>query len=507
MKIDGLRLAGIRCFEDTGWIKFSPRCNIFVGQNNAGKSTLLRGILAWQGFAFDENEASGDIRSDAVDVVNEMDVREVRPNISARFDRGQGPTYTLLRHLRGNRHPPRIGMTDIAIGDSHGHFQNARPNHQLVPFIARRKAVQFNETVNLGTMSSITGTFGNLYSRIDLIAASGHPANAAFQQAVREIVGLDITTRPSANGKEAGFYFDRERFVTLERMGDGVSEMVALIVEMCLERGKVFVLEEPETNLHPRGLKALLNMVRQSSGHNQFIIATHSNIVVRELAVDNETKVFQVARASEERNAPSNVREVPRTPVAHMELLRELGYEFADFDLHDGWLFLEEASAESVIRSVLIPLFAPELRGKLRTFSAGGVTNVEPSISEFKRLITFIHLEPVYRERLWVRVDGDDIGIKTIAHLKKSFDHLDENSAAAFKEANFEKYYPIRFQEHANAALTHTDKAARKAAKADLLQKVLDWSKENEADARKEWSESAKEQIELLWEIRSALVT
>jgi predicted ATPase len=503
MKIEGLRLAGIRCFEDSGWLDFSPRCNIFVGQNNAGKSTLLRGIMAWQGFPLHENDLSGDLRVGAPSITYEMAVRAVPANIGVRHDHGQGPDYLLVRHLRGNREP-RTGWADVLVGDGAGHFDNVRPRHQIVPFVARRKAAEFNETVSLAAISQISGTFANLYSRIDLIAAAGHPSNAQFQQAVKDIIGLDITTRPSHNGKEAGFYFDRERFVTLQRMGDGVSEMVALIVEMCLEEDKVFILEEPETNLHPKGLKALLAMVRQSSAHNQFIIATHSNIVVRELATDETTKVFQVSKTGEERNAPSTVREVPRTPVAHMDLLRELGYEFADFDLHDGWLFLEESSAESVIRSVLIPLFAPELRGRLRTFSAGGVTNVEPSVAEFKRLITFVHLEPVYRGRLWVRVDGDKKGEEAIANLLKTFDHLDAQSAATFKEQDFEMYYPARFREKAKAALALSDKAKRNA-KAELLQEVLDWSRDNDAEARDEWAESANEQMELLKQIGRTL--
>jgi predicted ATPase len=503
MKIEGLRLAGIRCFEDTGWIDLSHKCNIFVGQNNAGKSTLLRGVTVWQGFPFDEAEQSGDFRAGAPRITYEMAVSEVPANISPRQDQGRASSYLLVRHVRGER-APREGWRDIPVGDPHGHFHNERPQHQIVPFVARRKAAHFSEGVSLGAINQISGTFANLYARIDLIAAAGHPSNAQFQRAVKDIVGLDITTRPSPNGKEAGVYFDKERFVTLQRMGDGVSEMVALIVEMCLEEGKVFVLEEPETNLHPKGLKALLSMVRQSSAHNQFIIATHSNIVVRELATDETTKVFQVSKTGEERTSPSTVRAVPRTPVAHMDLLRELGYEFADFDLHDGWLFLEESSAESVIRSVLVPLFTPELRGRLRTFSAGGVTNIEPSVAEFKRLITFVHLEPVYRGRLWIRVDGDESGEEAIANLLKTFDHLDVQSAATFNERNFEKYYPARFQTKVDAALVLSDKAKRNA-KAELLQEVLDWSRDNSAEARTEWSESAKEQIELLKQIARTL--
>jgi predicted ATPase len=503
MKVDDLRLVGIRCFEDTGWISLSGKTNIFVGQNNAGKSTLLRGILAWQGFPFNEDDRTGDLRAGAPNVYFEMAVSEVPADLNKRHGSPNQSSYALFRILRGSR-DARPDLLEFNVHDTHGHFLNVRPDHQIVPFVARRKAAQFAEGITLSASNQISGTFANLYARIDLVAASGHPSNAEFQRAVKDIVGLDITTRPSTNGKEAGFYFDNDRFVTLQSMGDGVSEMVALIVEMCLEEGKVFIIEEPETNLHPKGLKALLSMVRQSSEHNQFIIATHSNVVVRELATDDSTKVFQVSKTAEERNAPSTVREVPRTPVAHMDLLRELGYEFADFDLHDGWLFLEESSAESVIRSILIPLFVPEVRGRLRTFSAGGVTNVEPSVAEFMRLITFVHLQPVYRGRLWVRVDGDEKGEEAIARLLQTFDHLDSQTAAAFKERDFERCYPARFAERAEAALALSGKAKRDA-KASLLNDVLNWSNDNEADARDEWAQSASEQVELLKQIGQKL--
>jgi predicted ATPase len=99
----------------------------------------------------------------------------------------------------------------------------------------------------------VSGTFVNLYARIDLLATWGHPQHDKFRETVERIVGLKITMKASPNGKVAGFYFDSTTFVTLDRMGDGISEMVALIVELCLEEQKIFVLEEPETNLHPSG--------------------------------------------------------------------------------------------------------------------------------------------------------------------------------------------------------------------------------------------------------------
>jgi hypothetical protein len=323
-------------------------------------------------------------------------------------------------------------------------------------------------------------------------------------EAVKDIIGLPITTKASGSGKEAGFYFDENTFVTLERMGDGVSEMVALIVELCLEKNKVFVLEEPETNLHPRGLKSLLKMIRESSENNQFFISTHSNVVVRELGSE-AGKVFRVFCDSDGHTGPHRVEEVERTSAAHMELLRELGYDFTDFELHSGWLFLEESSAETIIQEILVPVFASRLRGRLRTYSAGGATNLEPSVYEFQRLVVLIHLQPVYKDRLWIRADGDEAGAKAVEKIRNAFPHLSEESLSTFSEAQFEFYYPPIFQEEVKEVLAITDNQSKRKRKSALLQKVLDWTKANGDAAHAAWEVSAKELIELLQSIETRL--
>ncbi len=502
MHIQSIRLVGIRCFEDTRHIALSSRCNIFVGQNNTGKSTLLRGVLVAQGFPF----GGADVRQTSTSSFAEMFVTGISP--TAQLNQRPGGSWEnlqVVRLLKGNGpeapgHFPQVGVSDPGI------FPASHPNNTLVPFLARRKAPQFDHNVTLGHQQQLSGTFSNLYSRIDLVATAGHPRHTEFQNAVREIVGLPITTRASTAGKEAGFYLDDNDFVTLDRMGDGVTEMVALIVELCLARNKIFVLEEPETNLHPKGLKALLSMVRASSTDNQFIIATHSNIVVRELAFDAATKVFRVYRDDQDPRSPSGVEEVPKTPAAHTAVLRELGYEFTDLGLHDGWLFLEESSAERIIRDILIPKFAPALEGRLRTYSAGGASNVEPSIAEFQRLVTFIHLQPAYEGRLWVRVDDDAPGRAAVSALRTKFPYLTDQTCATFGRPAFEHYYPSHFAARIEDVLNITDKRARRVAKVQLLDEVVAWTKTKGQAATDAWETSAAEPIAVLRAIQNVIV-
>jgi hypothetical protein len=497
MRIKNFRLVGIRCFTDTHHIDLSPRCNIFVGQNNVGKSTILKALIAFQGFPF----APTDIRPGSISSYHELVADGFASGETMIGTNPPPPVIRAVRHLGGNVVNYGDGIHTTV---SHNQFFSSnRPSHVMVPFLARRKAPQFDHNIASGVQASVGGTFANLYSRIDLVATAGHPRHEQFQHAVRRIIGLPITTKATPQGKEAGFYLDDDNFASLDRIGDGITEMVALIVEMCLERNKVFVIEEPETNLHPSGLKALLEMTRSSSEQNQFIISTHSNIVVRELGFDEATKVFRVWRDGDDYREPSSVREVPRTPPAHIALLRELGYEFGDLGLHAGWLFLEESSAETLINKILIPVFAPKLMGRLRTFAAGGAGNVEPSVAEFQRLITFVHLEPAYEGRLWIRADGDAAGRAAVAAIRKKFGYLTDETCRCFTKPHFELYYPSFFDDRVSTVLQTQDKAARRAQKEQLLLDVLQWTSEN--GTAESWEKSASEPIEALLAIEKVI--
>ena len=66
-------------------------------------------------------------------------------------------------------------------------------------------------------------------------------------------------------------------------MGDGVPNVVGLLADLALTKGKMFLIEEPENDLHPSALKALLELVEDGATHNQIVVSTHSNIVARHL--------------------------------------------------------------------------------------------------------------------------------------------------------------------------------------------------------------------------------
>ncbi len=120
-------------------------------------------------------------------------------------------------------------------------------------------------------------------------------------------------------------------------------------------------------------------------------------------------------------------------------------------------------------------------------------------------LITFVHLQPAYEGRIWVRADGDDAGTKVINRMRETFPNMDECALSAFAKSQFEYYYPEQFQSKVEETLAVNDKNEKRKAKAALLNEVLDWTTDNKEDAKQAWNVSAGEVIEFLRKISKDL--
>jgi hypothetical protein len=203
---------------------------------------------------------------------------------------------------------------------------------------------------------------------------------------------------------------------------------------------------------------------------------------------------------------PASTVHLLATTEERLAALRDLGYALSDFDLWDGWLILEESSAERIIRDYLIPNFAPKL-SRVRTLACNGSSTVEPTFADFHRLFLFAHLEDVYRDAAWVRIDGDSEGRRIVGELQKKYAGWSPDRFACFSEPQFEKYYPVHFSSDVEGALAVQDKQELRTAKRELLGRVVEWLDADPTRAREALSESAREVIDDLCKIERQLVS
>jgi predicted ATPase len=503
MKIDRLNLINIRGYKDIK-LSLSPSINLIVGENNSGKTTLLKTLLYLQ-------DSSSIISSD-IRIGEEKGTFEI-------FFTGQGgekhfiPPF--LEKVQTSNDGLRVtftrGRAEIEVN---GILQNPSVNciykeedrNFIYPFLSKRKVTTFNEDIRSEYARSVSGNFQNLFAKVDRITTDRLPAKALYMKACTEILGFYLSAYQSSNGKKAVHIVSNYENIPLEAMGEGVANVLGLILDLCIStEPKLFLIEELENDIHPKALKKLLGLILEYSKTHQFIITTHSNIVLKILGANQDNKIFNVEMKFDNEIPTSSISEVDNSPVARRAILEDLGYELLDFDVCDTWLILEESSAEVIIREFLIPKFAPLLKERLRTCSAGGVDKVRARFDALHSLCLFLHLQDSFKDRIWVLVDGGNTEQEIIDDLQDRYKSWSKDHFCQLQEHDFEKYYPNQFQEEVMKVLSIPSRDKKREEKRKLLREVKDWYTENPEPAKAAFSQSAIEVINILQSIQEAV--
>ena len=510
MYISKLAVTNIRSFEQLT-IDFSPTVTVIVGENNSGKSTILQSLMILQsppfgGEAVRIGVPTGEICVELSAISADMFHASLRGHLMPHLS--SDLKCTVVSGLTSN---PQSTSMVLRIGDngpfSFSHFSNEQPNNLLVPFLSTRRSVGYSEQIHGGVAYAVNSGFQYLPAKIDACFTS-RELHDPYLEACNEVIGASITSWTSQNGKMAGLEVDaRQRlYIPLSNMGAGVSHSVALIIELLLAENKVFLIEELENDLHPRALRTLMRLIERSIARgNQFIVSTHSNVVARHLGGRDDAKIYQVDRKPSEHVPLSTVSLVAGDPSARLKLIESLGYDLLDYDLNTGWLICEESSAERLIREFLIPWFVPELIGTVRTVAAKGAHDLEARFTDLHRLFVFVHLQPLYRRRAWVIADGDAAGQGAVETLRRQFTDWPPDHFHALGQEAFEYYYPAEFSERVNQVLAIPDKQLRRRGKAELIEAVVQWLREDSARGRAALKASAVEVLQQLFRIRDAL--
>lgn len=506
MRVRSFRVLNFRSFQDSGQISLAP-VNVLIGANNAGKSSLLRALhLLQQGgqmVAADVRVGTTDyqieIELDDVIRVPKWVAQDVAANVSHRIK-------VLTPDRKSMSYQWVVNTNGYAMSGSDYSLSNIEPHHFIVPYFSRRKTSGYSEDVREQAAMTMSIDMSNLAAKLTRIGNPYFPNHSQYAQSCLDILGFVVTSIPSSNGQRPGVYLPTREAIDIDFMGEGVPNIVQLLVNLAVSEGKLFLMEEPENDIHPQALRSLLDLIVASSKKNQFVISTHSNIVVSHLCGAGNGKLFKITSEKGALPPLSTVVEVEASQAARLQTLTDLGYSFADLGLWSGYLILEESSAEYIIRTYLVPLFAPAL-SRIRTISAAGVGNVEPTFSELNRLTLFLHMEPAYKNKTWVVVDGDDAGKTVIEKLSSKYHNWLPGSFDFFSEPHFERYYPACFRKEVDEVLAVTAVDMRRAQKAALLQKVIRWLDEDSARARDALATSARDVIQHLQRIEKALAS
>ena len=363
------KIRNFRSIREVGPIRLGD-ITLFVGPNNSGKSSVLQSVLLLQqGFSTGSRQVRlGERKAKIVLRLRELDRLS---SWGSSWDSPNSGQATIALDVNGN--VELKVKTDVDGIRALDPLPSREPDHLIVPFLSRRRPENFNEDVREENANGVHPDMRYLAAKLTRVAQPAHPRHAVYADACKRILGVVVTAVPSSNGQMPGVFVGPSDRIPLADMGAGAAQIVALLADLALSEGKVFAIEEPENDLHPAALRALLDLIVASSEQNQFLVSTHSSVVLRHLGSLPSSKIHHVQADLHGGWPPvTTIKEVPPEPAARSEILSDLGYELRDFEFYDGWLFLEESSAESIIRDHLIPWFLPNLAGRLRTVSTWG---------------------------------------------------------------------------------------------------------------------------------------
>ncbi|AGZ46712.1 ATP-dependent nuclease [Actinoplanes friuliensis] len=483
-----------RSIEHSGDIKLGP-ITVLVGRNNSGKSSLIRAMyLLQQSAPF----ADSDIRhgSAVMHLVLQL-VGKPRLNLASGEEvphqYGDGKialsmTNTgLSKFVAEDDDENTIGLSLAS---------SAEPNNLIFPVLSGRRPHTLQQQVNRVNATTVGHQDSYVFSKIAELLANDLPESRRFRDICKRALGLNFgVINTSNNNQTLGVKITRYQEILIEAMGAGLAAALNLIASLSTATGQLFLIEEPENDLHPAALKVLLREIINSSDTNQFVISTHSNIVLSALGSIPDTSVVEVT--SDDGAIPTSSYTAITDAESRLRVLRDLGYELSDFGLGQGWLIFEESTAELLIRNWFIPVFAPSL-AILRTVAASGVSRIRPMFRDIQEMFLFAHLEKIYKGRVWVIADGDEAGREATDQLKKSYKTWDPSHFANWDKDNFEFYYPSDFAEDVSRVLAIGDGVKKKAAKGKLVEKVWAWIRADEARARTAFESSAAPVIDTL---------
>ena len=504
MKITAIKIENIKSFQNLPKTNVSENINIFIGPNNAGKTTILKSLFLMQNDSFNADDITKGHSSGNVYIYYDGEhlnfiVRDIFDEVVEKYKVNIDRAGSIKRYLL---------TADSAWGGREiNRVPEMEPDNLIYPYLSRRKGVSYSSPLNEANTNIVTGDLTGLYLKIDRLISEFPEDNEKFHQACKDVLGFRVHSKTIKGVKVSSYYIDRNTSIPIDAMGEGVANILGLIVQLCyVDDDRIFLIEEIENDIHPKALKSLLKLIAEKAQTNQFFISTHSNIVMKYLGAEPDSKIFNVTNdlndVAKKNLLLSQVKEIANSSDERRQVLEDLGYEFFDFDLWEYWLFLEESSAEILIRDYFINWFTEIPLNKIRTFAAGGIEKLKSRFEDFNKLFVFLHLQPTYKNKVWVLIDDGKREKEIIADFNKAYVN-DKNGWSAenfrqFDKHDFEEYYPAQFQDKVKVTLAIANSEEKRKAKKALLDDVKAWIKEDENRARKAFEVTAVNVIEHL---------
>ncbi len=307
-----LKEIGIKNYRSMGpdgiELKELSDINVLIGQNNIGKSNILR-LLDHYG-----SIKSGSAQNYELGVTDHYK-NDQRNQVELRFAVGNAQGYAEL--VSSAIHPfisYNVNGANLSLNDSFVHQSNrdalaqfcrshggtsSSDNSQNVQMVVHRP--EFEQIFALpkivfvaeGRVRDPTRTLRDDMHRIwNHGARNAHmrPVKVALKEFIKVALLQDFELHFEQDSESFSIEYASGEIVDFESLGSGIKQIFSLGLAIASTQASIVLLDEPELNMHPTLLRKLLQLIF-SNTTNQYIVATHSNVLLDALY---DKKVFQV---------------------------------------------------------------------------------------------------------------------------------------------------------------------------------------------------------------------
>ncbi|MGB0372465.1 MAG: ATP-dependent nuclease [Opitutales bacterium] len=426
--------------------------NVFVGQNNHGKTNLFEAIQwFYKGVGLLPDVKRSDAAEDEI-VSVELEFSGVQEGLSQisnsenqlKLRKVLEASNTMWVRRTSDRpkdrflYNPRDGRWKKQPCGSDGPFNNCIPRFEFVEATKNLKDVgNYKTTTPIGKM--LGGVFSEMLEseeeyikfreQFDKLFAS---ESSSIKRKLKEISGMVCghLRMQFPECAEVGFKVEEPAFDDLlknfrtqvddgvstaaEEKGDGMQRALMLAIiktyadqrrDDALGRSFIFFIDEAELHLHPTAQRQLKQaLLELADSHDQVFINTHSSVLLRD--PNDQQTIFRVAK---ELGGETQISKVSSLAIKHEVIFELLGGSPADILLPANFLIVEGPSEVEFYKHVIERHYSDRIQ--IHILPANGDDERQrQQVTAVEDLLATIDRRPIYRERLAILFDKPDVG-------------------------------------------------------------------------------------------------